>query len=226
MIKLDHVVYFTAKSPKEVVKEQKAIGRHAVIGGSHERWGTYNALMYVKNAYVEWLSIEDKAVAEKANHPLPGQLLHDGEGWGTLCFSVHAIEMFNEKLQMKGFQTSGVLSAERKTVHGEVRKWKMLFVDQPISEQLPLPFFIEWEEEEAVRLEKLRADGTILPESAQLEIKECVFRVENPMQEASVWATLLSTNAEDGQLHLPNVILKFIETKERERLSEVLIGRA
>ena len=130
MVKLDHVVYFTDKTPKGMVAEQRAAGRHAVIGGSHEKWGTHNALMYVKNAYVEWLSVEHLAIAEQANHPLTEQLLHDGEGWGTICLSVVGIEKFNEEVNNKGFRTSGVLKAERKTVGGEIRKWKMLFIEQ------------------------------------------------------------------------------------------------
>lgn len=226
MVKLDHVVYFTAKSPEEVVKEQKEVGKHAVIGGSHENWGTYNALMYVKNAYVEWLSVEQMDIAKGANHPLIEQLLYDDEGWGTICLSVDNIEAFNEELQNKGLQTSGVLKAERKTLSGEIRRWKMLFVNQPVSEQLPMPFFIEWEEPEEVRLKKLRADGTISPENERLEIKKCIFGVNDPAREVSIWSDLLAVGADDFQISLPNVVLKFIEKKGKERLAEVLIGEA
>ena len=86
MIKLDHVVYFTEKSPDEVVNEQSKMGWHAVIGGSHEKWGTHNALMYVENAYIEWLSVENKNIAENSNHQLVNLLLRDvsdGEGLGN-----------------------------------------------------------------------------------------------------------------------------------------------
>ena len=55
-MKLDHVVYFTGKELNRIVEEQRSQGRHAVIGGRHEQWGTHNALLYVKNAYVEWLA--------------------------------------------------------------------------------------------------------------------------------------------------------------------------
>ena len=57
-MKLDHVVYFTNKAPAKIVAEQQASGRHAVVGGRHEQWGTHNALLYTKNAYIEWLSVE------------------------------------------------------------------------------------------------------------------------------------------------------------------------
>ena len=43
-MKLDHVVYFTGKELNLIVEEQRSRGRHAVIGGRHEQWGTHNAL--------------------------------------------------------------------------------------------------------------------------------------------------------------------------------------
>ena len=45
-----------------------------------------------------------------------------------------------KKLNNKGFRTSGVLDAERRTADGELRKWKMLFVEQPVSNELPIHF--------------------------------------------------------------------------------------
>ena len=80
-MKLDHVVYFTnRKHLHEIVAEQQNERNHAVVGGSHEKWGTHNALMYMKNAYIEWLSVEKMEIAEQADHPLTRLLLHDLEG--------------------------------------------------------------------------------------------------------------------------------------------------
>ena len=200
-MKLDHVVYFTSKSPAEIVEEQKNEGNHAVIGGRHEKWGTHNALMYVKNAYVEWLSVERPEFAEQADHPLTRLLLHDlkeKDGWGTLCLSVTNIEQFNEDIINKGFATSGVLDAERRTAGGELKKWKMLFVDQPVSNELPYPFFIEWETPEEIRFAQLRAEGTLTEANEELEISECVFAVEDPLRDTGEWAVLLSQKVGDS----------------------------
>lgn len=230
MFKLDHVVYFTEQSPDEVVEEQKSLGWHAVIGGSHEKWGTHNALMYVNNAYIEWLSVEREDVAEKSKHQLVDLLLQDvrdGEDWGTICFSVDGIEAFNERIKGAGFKTSGVLNAERKTLDGNLRKWKMLFIDQKPSTRLPFPFFIEWEKDDEVRFNELRVDGTILPDNEKLEITTCLFYVNNPAEEVAAWAALLS--AEIGErytINLQNVELKFIKKEinpTKERLSDVVI---
>lgn len=229
-MKLDHVVYFTNKEPVQIVVEQQVSGRHAVVGGRHEQWGTYNALLYTKNAYIEWLSVEKMEIAQQVDHPLTKLLLHDlerGDGWGTICLSVDNIEKFNGEVENKGFRTSGVLDAERRTADGQLRKWKMLFVDQSVSNELPYPFFIEWEETEEIRLEKLRKDGTLNSDNEQLEITECVFSVDDPLSTTAEWAILLSQkvgNADD--IALPNVVLKFVEHDGgKDRLTDVVIGQ-
>jgi hypothetical protein len=227
-MRLDHVVYFTRKVPEQIVAEQQKLGRHAVVGGHHEKWGTQNALLYTRNAYIEWLSVERMVIAKKAGHPLTDLLLYDleaGEGWGTICISVKDIELFNREVKKKGFRTSGVFNAQRKTPDGHLRKWKMLFADQPAFNKLPLPFFIQWEETEKERFAKLRKDEVILPGNEKLKITECIFNADNPLNEISKWANLLSQKISDsGNIVLPNVVLKFITNKgSKERLSEVVI---
>lgn len=227
-MKLDHVVYFTKKSPSEIVEEQRKEGKHAVIGGRHERWGTHNALMYVKNAYVEWLSVERPDFAAQVDHPLTRLLLHDvkeKDGWGTICLSVTDIEQFNEDITNKGFSTSGVLNAERRTAGGELKKWKMLFVDQPVSNELPYPFFIEWETPEEIRCEQLRAEGALTAENEELTVRECVFAVLDPLRETGEWAVLLSQKVGDSNdIRIRDVRLRFVQQEAgKDRLQEVLI---
>lgn len=227
ILKLDHVVYFTNKSPEEVVAEQREKGKHAVVGGRHESWGTHNALMYVKNAYVEWLSVERPELAFEVDHPLTRLLLHDineKEGWGTICLSVNDIGTFCEEIENKGFKTSGVLDAQRRTTTGELKKWKMLFVDQPISNDLPYPFFIEWEEDDEVRYAKLQEEGTLIQENEKLSVEECVFHVEDPLRETGEWAVLLSQKVGDhDDIELENVRLRFVgHTGGKDRLHDVV----
>ncbi|MFC5602093.1 VOC family protein [Sporosarcina koreensis] len=227
-MKLDHVVYFTSKSPDEIVEEQKNEGSHTVVGGRHEHWGTHNALMYVKNAYVEWLSVERPEFAAQVDHPLTRLLLHDlkeKDGWGTICLSVTDIEQFNEDITNKGFATSGVLNAERRTGSGELKKWKILFVDQPVSDELPYPFFIEWETPEEIRFEQLRAEGILTAENEELEIRECIFAVEDPLRDTGEWAVLLSQKVGDSNdIMIGDVRLKFVQQEGgKNRLQEVVI---
>ncbi|WP_438313380.1 VOC family protein [Sporosarcina sp. FA9] len=229
MIKLDHVVYFTSKTPKEVVAEQKSEGKHAVIGGSHLQWGSYNALMYLKNTYIEWIAVENQEIAEKTKHPLIEQLLLDEEGWGTICLAVDDLEALHKSITSNGIRSSGILKSERKTVDGKIRKWSMLNIEQQISDTLPLPLLIEWDDKDDKRYKILRADGSIIPSSEQFEVKECVFSVEYPVETADKWANLFSLERSGNRLILPNATLSFIQKTDemdKERLSEVMIGQA
>lgn len=229
-MKLDHVVYFTKRTPLEIVEEQRKIGWHTVVGGSHEKWGTSNALMYVRNAYVEWLSLENEQVANASENPLVKLYLHDikqHEGWGTICCSVDQIEQFNQYLMNKGYQTSGVLHAERKTLQGDLRKWKMIFIEQEPSNALPYPFFIEWETEEKARWDELRKNGSLSQENEQLEIADCLFYVENAQETAEEWSKLLEVKeSENTVINLSNCKIKFIDDVQKgvkERLADVSI---
>lgn len=230
-MKLDHVVYFTEKDLSQIVNGQRREGRYAIIGGRHENWGTHNALLYMKNAYVEWLAVEHLEIAQEVHLPLIDLLLSDlqeGEGWGAICLSVEGIERFNEEIENKGFRTSGVLDAQRRTIDGQLLKWKLLFVEQPISSELPYPFFIEWEEVEEKRFARLKEEGTLSLDNERLAIKECIFHVDDPLKETGEWAILLSQKIGDSNdIALSNVILKFFEHEGgKDRLTDVVIGQA
>ncbi|WP_232336828.1 VOC family protein [Planococcus lenghuensis] len=215
---LDHIVHLTRKDPEYTVKIWKKEGLHAVVGGRHRQWGTQNALLYTATSYVEWLSLEEQETAKLANHPLTELLLHDEVGFGTICLRTDDIHETDQRLQRAGFTTTGVMPAERQTASGATRRWQLLFIKEEISDELPFPFFIEWEEEDASRYEKLRRDGTILPENEALNIEKCVFGVKEPATAEERWKRLLG-----GSLQLPNCRMEFREsTNQRERLEEVV----
>lgn len=224
MIELDHVVYFSKQTPKEHVRKNEGTS----IGGRHKNWGTVNALTYTKNSYIEYLSVEHIDIARQANHPLTNLLLHDienGEGWGTICFRTADIVGLNSRLKEEGWKTSGVLNAERETSTGFIRKWKMLFIDQDVTDDLPLPFFIEWDEPFEDRMNSLRADGTLKEYNEQLQITRCDFAVENPEHHSKVWASLLCVEQVGNTITLPNTKLVFLKTtQDKERLSHVEIN--
>lgn len=223
MVELDHVVYFSEKSPEMNVQEHKG----TTIGGKHKNWGTVNALTYTKNSYIEYLSVEHMDIAKRANHPLTNLLLHDlerGEGWGTICFRTDNIFALNERLTNEGWDTSGVLNAERETSSGFIRKWKMLFIQQDVSNELPYPFFIEWEEPFEERMKSLREEGTITSENDHLIISICEFAVSNPKKSIKEWGNLLNLPPTDNALKLPNTELLFHKRPDdMERLVNVQI---
>ncbi|WP_194841558.1 VOC family protein [Sporosarcina obsidiansis] len=227
-MKLDHVVYFTNENLADVIEEQNQDGYGAVMGGRHEQWGTANALLYTNNAYIEWLTLEDREKAEKAavDQPLVAQLLHDqsyGNGWATICFSVDHLENLKEELDNKGFQTTDIIPASRKTREGQLLRWNMLFIEQSSTDELPYPFFIEWDESEAQRFARLDEQGTRTVVHKKRSIIECIFFVEDPLRETGEWAVLLSQKVGDANdIRIGDVVFRFVEKQGvPERLGDV-----
>lgn len=225
---LDHIVHFVNKKPIEIAEDWQGRGLHAVVGGRHLKWGTYNALLYTKDSYVEWLSMEDELIASHAENPLVDLMLHDlrvNPGFGTICIRTTNLESLRKDLEDKGIETSGILYAERKTTSGFVRKWKMLFIQEKVSDHLPAPFFIEWEETDDERYELLQKDGTIDTSNLQLSIKNVEFYVANPREVIKKWSKYLSVEALDQTISLlnTNLVFKQLEQGTKERLVSVQI---
>lgn len=227
-MKLDHLVYFSRKSPLENVKEQQQKGFHAIPGGSHLQWGTQNALLYCSNAYIEWLSIESAEIAEKSTHPLTQLLIADlklREGWGTCCIGVNGMEEFKTHLRKKGIKTSIVIPAQRKTPEGQILKWKMLFIKQEGFEELPFPFFIEWETPDDIRLKNLRENGGFPKGNESIKVRKCIFHTTAPKMKCEEWKKLLNLKESTPNiLELSNqvqFIFKSKDKNEKSRLYEV-----
>lgn len=227
-MKLDHLVYFTRDDSHSIVIQQRAKGHQAVAGGQHENWGTANALLYTDNVYIEWLTVEDedKARVAAADLPLIAQCFHDqqyGDGWANVCFSVEDMEQWKDELDNKGFTTTKIIHASRKTECGKLFRWKMLFIEQGVSNELPYPFFIEWDESEAQRQSRLARTGARTIFHQQQKVSECIFHVEDPLQEAGEWAILLSQKVGDvHDIRIGNVVLRFMEKQEKvQRLAEI-----
>lgn len=214
---LDHIVHFIDEEPKDAVAFWKERGFHSTIGGQHVDWGTHNALLYMKDCYIEWLAVERAEIAKNAAHPLTRLLLHDGTGFGTICIRTREIDSLDQRLKGDGFETSGVLDANRKTADGRLIRWKMLFVNETVSERLPCPFFIQWAEDDESRYEGLRATGALDISNEQLEIERLVFGVHDVAKSEEFFSRLLG-----GSLQLANSRIEFEQTQQsRERLEKV-----
>ncbi|MDN5708358.1 MAG: VOC family protein [Planococcus sp. (in: firmicutes)] len=215
-MKLDHIVHFTHTSPEASSQFWNEKGFHAVAGGSHKNWGTQNALMYGPDYYIEWLTVENKMRAEASEHPLIQQLRYDGRGFGTICLRSDNLDQLGKQIEKRGFKTIGPMDAERLTETGETIRWRLLFIDQPVSSSLPLPFFIEWEEPDEARFAGLKRKGVLTELNEGLRLEALVFSVENPTQSEAEWSSLLG-----GSVALENCRLVFEAGKGNERLREV-----
>ncbi|WJY27116.1 MULTISPECIES: VOC family protein [Sporosarcina] len=225
-MKLDHAVWFTERTPDTVAGQYEGTYR----GGSHEKWGTYNALKYLQNGYIEWLAVEDPETAGQSGNPLVRLLLHDlaayGEGWGTLCFSTDGIDQLDARLTTAGFKTSGVLNASRKSTAGSLKKWKLLFIEESYTDKLPFPFFIQWEEDEETRRNVLMEEGFLGETGASERIEECVLETDDPQAAIGNWCRLLDVRPDTvDSFLLGNIRFRFQEAAgPRHRLTAVTTG--
>lgn len=216
-MEFDHVIHFINNTPEDTVSYWNSQNLHALAGGRHEKWGTRNALFYAKDSYIEWLALENREIAEGVDHPLTKLLLHNGPGFGTVCFRTSSIVTLNKRLTDTGFQTSGILDGSRRTADGKLIEWKMLFVDEEPSARLPNPFFIQWNETDEERLEGLKATGVIAKAQEGVALERCIFGVEDVEEMSERWKELLG-----GSLQLPNCLIEFRKLEgNRERLEEV-----
>ncbi|HSI66476.1 MAG TPA: VOC family protein [Planococcus sp. (in: firmicutes)] len=214
---VDHIVHFISKKPEEAATYWMNLGYGAAVGGQHVNWGTKNSLLYMKDCYIEWLALENPTVASNADHPLTDWLLYERSGFGTICFRTDDLNGLDQRLKGQGFETTGVLDAERLTASGEKIQWKMLFLIEEVSDHLPNPFFIQWQESDEKRFEKLRASGMLVPESEELEIEKCIIGVADVEANEEKWRKLLG-----GDLQLTNGKIEFRKTdRTKERLEEV-----
>ncbi|UQX55650.1 VOC family protein [Cytobacillus pseudoceanisediminis] len=212
---LDHLVHFIKAEPSEPVKKWGNVGYKAVLGGSHENWGTYNSLLYIGQSYIEFLSIESNHIAAAAENPLIKQLtdeLPSGEGIGQLCFRTSNIEELKAELKRKGFESLPIFEGSRKRQDGSLLSWKMLFFKE--NPHYKYPFFIDWGVEDDRRFEELRHLGFIDENLENKKIEE-VFIASNDCEKS----------AESWKAIMPNFMADvYINSNGKEKRASIGIG--
>jgi hypothetical protein len=191
----DHLVWFINK-PEKAISPLKQRGLHAVKGGRHESWGTYNTLTYFGLSYIEFLGIEDLSIAEKHSEnrlitQIVEQLAKEGrEGPAKVAIRTNQIEELAIKLKAEGLTVYGPLTGERVRADGQLIKWSLLFPEQA-ENKVSLPFFIEWEksdEERYLELEGQRLIGAHI--LGQPKLESVGFVVNNLDKTLEIWRYL------------------------------------
>ncbi|MEH7440391.1 VOC family protein [Neobacillus drentensis] len=161
----DHLVIFLNK-PEEALVPLYEKGIHAINGGHHQWWGTYNSLSYFGLSYIEFLGIEDLSIAEKQRNnglitEIVEQLSKQGhEGPAKIAIRTREIQQLATKLKSEGYTVFGPFPGERVRVDGQIIKWSLLFIENDPNE-LTMPFFIEWEKSDEERFLDLKEQGLI-----------------------------------------------------------------
>ncbi|MGM7703547.1 VOC family protein [Pseudalkalibacillus sp. Hm43] len=183
---LDHVVHFT-KQPESAKNAFELLGLNALYGGDHPNWGTYNCLsFYERLAYIEWIGIQNRQVAEHSDNPLIQQIAWDAaaerEGFSQLAFRTDRLLNLKDHLEAEGHETIGPVHGQRKKGDGSLLEWSMLFLKQDDHSPIRYPFFIEWGQPDTVRERELAA--LMEHPTGRSELDYVGFNCVNP----SVWA--------------------------------------
>jgi hypothetical protein len=236
MLYFDHIVHYV-KNPKDAAYQFRQLGFHAVEGGKHPYWGTYNYLCYLQNLkYVEWIGIENEDIARNSDHPFSQTLVKDasfGEGFSFVAIRTDELDFLAESLRRKGFRLRGPFEGSRKRKDGIVLKWRMLFFDE--NENMPI-FFIEWGQEDEQRIIDLQRLNVILPTMdyrpdinyvgiAVHEMNDTIEKFE------SVFSVYRSTNhtlydelfrGEYNEMIINGSHFRFYQLSENEAIAEIL----
>ncbi len=109
-LSFDHLVHFVHRPPVEAARLFQEAGFHAVAGGRHTHWGTWNSLSYLGLSYVEFLAVEEATVAKQSDNPLIRQLVWEanrGEGLGQIALRTRQMDAWVERFQSLGLKVTG-----------------------------------------------------------------------------------------------------------------------
>ncbi|WP_042357181.1 VOC family protein [Bacillus rubiinfantis] len=197
MLAFDHLVFLKNK-PEEAITPLKDSGIHAVNGGRHQNWGTYNSLTYFGLSYIEFLGVENQAVAEQQREnrlvvETVDKLLREGmEGPAKIAIRTDRIQELAEQLEHAGFTVYGPLPGERTRADGQVIKWSLLFPESNQTE-LSLPFFIQWEKSDEERLAEFKEQGLVGAQTTgSPQFAHVGFAVRDLEETVGLWEKLLN----------------------------------
>ncbi|MFM1651993.1 VOC family protein [Brevibacillus sp. B_LB10_24] len=190
-LSLDHLVHFINSHPETAVQEMQRLGLHAVAGGRHETWGTYNSLCYFGLTYLEFLAIEDRQrAAEVRDNGLIRQIaadLPENEGLSRIALRTGDIAGLASQLTSMGLTVTGPVPGSRTRSDGSVIRWQMLFAEgERERDGLPLPFFIQWGEGDDDRRQDLTDRGIIAQHPAGSLRMEYVACAVQQLEETAV----------------------------------------
>ena len=189
----DHLVHYVndLDKPVEIFKDH---GLVAFRGGSHKDWGTYNSLSYFGLTYLEFLGIENLALAKGTEHNRvvkdAVKLLPEHEILSRVVLRTDDIEEVAATLNAAGLSLSPIIDGKRLDNEGRLIEWRMMTIDGDFQ-GLVYPFIIQWNGTDAERLERLTSSGVIQPHPAgNAEIVKAVFQVSDPAATAKHWGSL------------------------------------
>jgi hypothetical protein len=222
MYQFDHIVHFV-EYPEQAKQHFQQQGIHAVMGGQHEAWGTYNALSYFDLSYIEFIGIFDEELflqAAKQTYTLQHSYEKNSRQNGFTRFALRTTEIAKdaEKFKEAGFEVIGPTKCFRTREDGSQITWQLLHIGL-MDTKVDFPFFIQWDESDDNRREDFKKRGIIAPHKlGNLAIEEIHYNLPS-LQAVEQLAKLCEAtvemkidkvaNCDVAEVQLPNVKLVF-----------------
>lgn len=228
-LKFDHLVFYVQDLHQAVV-DFKQKGFHVVYGGSHPMWGTYNALIYFEDCYIELIAIEQELIFAEAS--MKSFTLHETialnnrkAGYTRIALRTDNASVIAQQLRENNFVVEGPEPFSRNTPTGNIISWTLIHTG--LEQHRTLPFIIDWQKDDRDRLHQLANDGVIASHpngvksigvlNLPLINQDDVVRYYNAVQ-VPITQNLLSVT-----VHFENMKLIYNEVCEKPEL--LLIGQ-
>lgn len=156
----DHAVQFV-NQPEAAIEIFAGQQLRAVAGGRHPGWGTRNALSYFGLTYIEFLAIADPDELRAATDKFllsrdAARLLPENEALFRVALRSDDIDATHDQLRRTGVTVSPIVDGQRNDPQGNIIRWRIFTIDGDTA-GLVYPFVLQWEEDDATRLTRLRA---------------------------------------------------------------------
>ena len=156
----DHAVQFV-NQPEAAIEIFAGQQLRAVAGGRHPGWGTRNALSYFGLRYIEFLAIADPDELRAATDKFllsrdAARLLPENEALFRVALRSDDIDATYDQLRRTGVTVSPIVDGQRNDPQGNIIRWRIFTIDGDTA-GLVYPFVLQWGEDDATRLTRLRA---------------------------------------------------------------------
>lgn len=150
--RFDHFVV-AVKDLEEACRRWRRLGLDVRPGGTHPGLGTNNAIVRFGADYIELLAVRDPAEARAGGlmAPVLSLLEHHSEAMAGLCLATVDIDALARALASAGLRYRGPMAMSRRRPDGRVLGWRLL-VPEGGPWRRPVPFFIQWDDPDDVRL--------------------------------------------------------------------------
>lgn len=228
-LKFDHLVFYV-ENLNEAVEDFEQRGFHVVYGGSHPMWGTYNALIYFGDCYIELIAIEHEMIfGEAALKPFT---LHETialnnrkTGYTRIALRTNQASIIAQQLRGNDFVVEGPEPFSRNTPTGDTISWSLIHTG--LEQQRTLPFIIDWQKDDADRLQQLANDRVIVAHPNGVKAIKAITlpltNIDAVMRYYNALQVPITQNSSVVTVYLQNVGIFYRETCEIPELQ--LVGQ-